>query len=130
MKLIIAGSRSITSLRTVADAFEASQFSWDEVEVLVNGGANGVDGLAESLVAQTEHIDIESYLVDEFLDDAPHPKVAPLLRNTEMAKNADGLLAVWDGQSTGTKDMIDKAEKHGLTVEIHRTDTQSLSDFV
>lgn len=129
MKLIIAGSRSITSLRTVADAFEESQFSWDEIEVLVNGGAEGVDGLAKELVAPTESIKIESYLVDEFLDDAPHPKVAPLLRNTAMAQNADALFAVWDGKSTGTKDMIDKAEKQGLTVEIHRTDTKSLSEF-
>lgn len=129
MRLIIAGSRSITSLRTVADAFEDSQFTWADVDVLVNGGAAGVDALAAELVTQNESITIDEYVVEDYLDDAPHARVAPLFRNTAMAENADALFAIWDGESTGTEDMIQKAEKHGLTVEVHRTDTTSLDEF-
>jgi hypothetical protein len=37
-------------------------------------------------------------------------------RNAEMAKEADALIAVWDGVSPGTRLMIDMAHKRGLTV--------------
>jgi dissimilatory sulfite reductase (desulfoviridin) alpha/beta subunit len=33
-----------------------------------------------------------------------------------MAENADALIAVWDGESRGTKMMIDIAKKKGLKV--------------
>lgn len=128
MRLIIAGSRSITEKSTVKEAFENSQFRWDNIDILVNGDADGVDSIAKELVENKE-VDIELYPADDFLEQAPSPKVAPVMRNTAMAENADALLAIWDGESTGTEDMINKAEKENLTIEIHRTDTQSLADF-
>lgn len=129
MKLIIAGSRSITDKETVEEAFEGSQFEWEDVEVLVNGAADGVDSLAREMIEDRNDVDLDEYPADDFMEDAPNPKVAPLLRNTNMAENADALLAVWDGESSGTEDMITKARKHRLNVEIHRTDARSLSDF-
>lgn len=39
-----------------------------------------------------------------------------MVRNEAMAIYADALLAVWDGESKGTKGMIDIAEKYGLDV--------------
>jgi hypothetical protein len=50
-------------------------------------------------------------------------KRAGPLRNFEMAKNRDGLIAVWDGQSRGTGNMIENASKLGLQVFILRNDT-------
>lgn len=41
-------------------------------------------------------------------------------RNTEMAKFADVLIAFWDGKSKGTRDMINKALKHGLEIHVYR----------
>ena len=38
-------------------------------------------------------------------------KAAGYIRNTEMAKNADALVAFWDGASFGTKHMIATAEQ-------------------
>lgn len=38
-----------------------------------------------------------------------------------MAKQADALVAVWDGESRGTKHMIDIARKEGLEVYVHLT---------
>jgi hypothetical protein len=37
-----------------------------------------------------------------------------------MASMADALIAVWDGKSRGTKNMIETAEKMGLRVYVHR----------
>ena len=45
-----------------------------------------------------------------------HGKSAGFIRNEEMAKAGTHLIAFWDGVSTGTKDMIDRAMAHGLTI--------------
>ncbi len=41
------------------------------------------------------------------------------IRNYRMAEYADALIAIWDGQSRGTKNMIRTAERLGLRVFIH-----------
>ena len=38
-----------------------------------------------------------------------------------MADSADALIAIWDGKSVGTKDMIRRARKTGLTVFVSIT---------
>lgn len=128
MRLIIAGSRSITDIDTLKDAFGSSPFEWEDVDVLVNGDADGVDSLAQDMVEDKE-IELDTYPAEDFIDKAPSPKVAPLIRNSRMAEEADALLAVWNGESSGTEDMIDKARKEELDISIHRTDTTSLADF-
>ena len=40
-------------------------------------------------------------------------------RNASMAEYADALIAVWDGVSRGTRNMIQEARKRGLKVYIH-----------
>ena len=40
-----------------------------------------------------------------------------------MADNADALIAVWDGESRGTADMIKKARDRGLRVYIKYVST-------
>jgi hypothetical protein len=46
-----------------------------------------------------------------------------------MARDADALIAVWDGESRGTRTMIEFAAKHGLRVSVYRTDMRTLDDF-
>jgi hypothetical protein len=36
------------------------------------------------------------------------------IRNTDMAEEGEGLVAVWDGKSSGTTDIIRQAKNHGL----------------
>lgn len=134
MRVIIAGSRGITDRSDVEKAIHnaESQYEFDfseDVEVLQSGTANGVDQLGEE-IARDNEIDIDQYDPEEYMDDAPNPKVAPLLRNSAMAEEGDMLIAVWDGESTGTKDMIDKAESEGLDVYVELVEEQqSLMDF-
>lgn len=35
-----------------------------------------------------------------------------------MAQNADAIVAVWDGESRGTKHMIDEARRSGLLMHV------------
>lgn len=127
MKLIIAGSRTITDENTVKTAIKDSPYSIDDMNVLLCGMADGVDSIAKELYK--DQCKVKEYPVQDYIEDAPNPSVAPLHRNTDMAENATHLLAVWDGKSTGTKDMIKKAKKEDLTIYIHRTDVQNLTDF-
>ena len=45
-------------------------------------------------------------------------QAAGYIRNKEMAQNADALVAFWDGESRGTKSMIDLAKEYDLAVRV------------
>lgn len=111
MKTIIAGSRDITDFAAVEDAFLSCP--WDVSEI-VSGGARGVDTLAENLA--------DLYRIPKTVfpaDWAKYKKAAGPLRNEQMARYADALIAVWDGRSPGTRNMIKTASLLKLKVHIH-----------
>jgi hypothetical protein len=54
-------------------------------------------------------------------DWATHGRGAGKRRNGEMITKdgAEALIAIWDGESAGTADMIEKARKAGLKIEVY-----------
>lgn len=108
VKTIIAGSRGIAEYRHVAFACQESGFDITEV---VSGGARGVDRLGEQW-ARAVHLPCTVFPADW----DRHGKAAGFIRNEEMARYADALIAIWDGKSRGTADMIARAKAHGLPV--------------
>ena len=119
MKLIIAGSRSVTDYSVVRIAIVNSGL-WKRhkhgIEI-VSGGAKGVDRLGEQF-AKNNGLQIHQFIPDW---SGPHKKAAGMLRNIEMGKFADALVAVWDGESRGTKQMIDWMTKAEKFVFVHIT---------
>lgn len=116
MKTIIAGSRSITSFETVRKAVEASNMLISEV---VSGGAHGVDSLGEEW-ARLRGIPIKRFPAKwDF-----YGRSAGYRRNEEMADYAEALIAVWNGQSNGTRHMIDIARERKLRVFVFRKDLE------
>ena len=111
MKTIIAGSRTITNPITVEDAIRLSKIDITEV---VSGGCYGVDAIGEDW-ARYNNIPIKLFRADW----NTHGKAAGPIRNLAMAEYAEALIAVWDGVSRGTKNMIREARKQGLKVYIH-----------
>ena len=100
MKLLIAGSRSITSV-------DLKQYVPPNVDTIISGGANGVDRLAE------EYADINrlsKYIIRPRYE--LYGRAAPLKRNEEMVKAADSVLVIWDGMSKGAQYTINCAKKH------------------
>ena len=86
---------------------------------IISGGARGADTLGERF-ANEMGLEIFRFIPDwDGLG-----KRAGYVRNAEMAKFAveDGnygvLIAFWDGQSRGTKHMIDLAKRYGLEVHV------------
>ena len=116
MVVIIAGSRTITDYERVEHAVRKSGFKIAEV---VSGGANGVDALGEQWAKQH---DVACTVMSA--DWERHGKRAGFLRNKAMADYAahhklrGGLIAVWDGKSHGTGNMIECARAADLQVTI------------
>lgn len=110
MKTIIAGSRSITDYKIVFQAIVASRFAITEV---VSGKARGVDTLGEQFAFEW-HLPVKFFPADW----ESFGKSAGYVRNVQMAEYADALIAIWDGKSRGTKNMIDIANRSKLKVHL------------
>lgn len=115
MRVIVAGSRSAKEgdVRHALDTCPWIGF----VTAIVSGTARGADEFGERW-AEDHKIAINRFPADW----KKYGKRAGPVRNEIMAENAEGLIAVWDGVSRGTASMIGLAKKHGLRIEVMRTD--------
>ena len=111
MKVIIAGSRQGFVSSDVAEAVLNSKFVISEV---VSGTARGVDTFGEQW-AQRNGVLVKRFPADW----DKHGKGAGYIRNRQMGDYADALIALWDGQSKGTKAMIEYMKSLGKPVHLH-----------
>ena len=93
MKTIIAGSRTIQNYSLIEESVKAC--GWKITEV-VNGLARGVDALGGRW-AKEHDVSIKEFPADW----DKYGKRAGFLRNEQMAKYAEALILVWDGESRG-----------------------------
>jgi len=112
LKVIIAGGRDYHNYETLLEAITESQF---DITTVVSGGAKGVDALGERY-AEEMNKELNVFNADW----ETHGRAAGPIRNRKMAENAEALIAIWDGQSRGTKNMIETATKKGLLVYVKR----------
>ena len=112
MKLIIAGGRNIHDYSLVLSALAESEFEPTEI---VSGMAPGVDTLAIQY-ARENNLPLAEFHADW----NKYKRAAGPIRNREMANYGDALIAIWDGESRGTKNMIEEATKRGLRVYVKR----------
>ena len=107
---IIAGGRDINDYQLVLDAVKESGF---DIGTVVSGGAKGVDTLGE-MYSEQNMLNLKIFRPDW----DTHGRAAGPIRNRKMAENAEALIAIWDGKSRGTKNMIETAKKLGLLVYV------------
>jgi len=96
-RIAIVGSRDFPSQWAVESFVYQLPRSW----TIVSGGARGVDKWA----AQTALHHRRDLVVYE-ADWPKHGKAAGFIRNNEIVRNADIVVAFWDGKSKGTKHSI------------------------
>ena len=130
MRLIIAGTRSIygpEGTRLVKEAIEAS--GWTPTEI-ISGHARGVDTIGEE-IADELGIDLVIFPANW----KKYGKAAGYRRNQKMVWYANmfnkergedckdelkgALIAVWNGSSTGTKNVIELAKQDKLPHYVH-----------
>lgn len=105
MKVIVAGSRGINDQELIIKIVAASGMKITE---LICGMARGVDLNAREVLERQATQSGNWLSVQEHWPDWENEgKAAGYKRNLRMAKEADGLIAIWNGESKGTKHMID-----------------------
>lgn len=119
-KVIIAGSRGFSNYRLLRE--KCNKFLREKRKkcnvVIVSGGARGADTLGEKY-AKDEGFDLEIYPAQW----KKFGKGAGFRRNEQMAEVADALIAFWDGESHGTKHMIDIMNEKNLLVKVVNYET-------
>ena len=110
MKIGIIGSRGFDNyelLKVIMNEYI------DKVDVIVSGGAKGADKLGERWASENG----KSCLL--FLPEwNKYGKSAGFIRNKDIVKNSELVLAFWDGVSKGTQSSIDLCKKYGIPVKI------------
>lgn len=87
-----------------------------EITTVLCGEARGVDEMGKRW-AHKNGIPVESCPANW----NKYGYAAGVIRNKLMAENAEALIAVWNGYSTGTKNMIEEATEKDLRVYVHFT---------
>jgi len=120
MRLLIAGSRSITDYAVVEKAVNLAIMQWAgcgvTVDEEVSGCTSGVDRLGEHW-ARSHGVPRKLFPADW----KKHGKAAGFIRNAEMAEHATHAVVVWDGVSRGTANMIAQMQQRGKPVYVHKT---------
>ena len=110
MKYIVAGSRGFNNYEKLKEVLDKIC-----LEEIVSGTAKGADTLGEKYALENDIL-LTAFPAkwDEY------GRSAGFRRNAEMAQYGDALVAFWDGQSSGTKHMIDLALAKGMWIKVVR----------
>ena len=114
-KVIIAGSRNFSNYKLLKETCDKILHEKRKTHnvVIISGGARGADKAGEKY-AQDNDLDLEIYPANW----KKYGKSAGFRRNEQMAEVADAVIAFWNGESHGTKHMIDIASEKKLDVRV------------
>ena len=108
MKIAVIGSRGLK-------VNDLGKYLPVGVTEIVSGGARGIDTCAR------EYAGANGLKLTEFLPDYKrYGRGAPLKRNLQIIEYADEVLAFWDGQSRGTKYVIEQCKKRNKKVTVRK----------
>lgn len=115
--ICVSGGRKFKDYDYLASCMDSiKHLHYTKKITLISGACRGTDRLGEQY-ADEQHWEIKSRPPDY---QKYYSKKAPLIRNEEMADEADVLVTFWDGRSTGTRHMIGCAMRKGLEIHIFR----------
>lgn len=120
MKLAIVGSRTYTNYEMFKKYLHLAldRLGW-KYDIIISGGARGVDSLAKRYWEEEKKPFIELLADWDNLGNG-----AGNIRNTEVVMQCTHMLAFWDYRSQGTADAIQKA--YQFNKEIHKIDLRRL----
>ena len=110
MRIGVIGSRAFNDVELLNRELDKYL---DKVSVIVSGGAKGADKLGEMWALQNN---ITTEIFDpEFKS---FGRGAYRMRNIEIVRNSDLIIAFWDGKSKGTDQTVGIAKKAGVPVMV------------
>ena len=107
MKVGVIGSRGLT-------VNNLGKYLPEDTTEIVSGGAKGIDTCARDY-ALTHDIKLTEFLPEY----NKYGRCAPLKRNLQIIEYADVVIAFWDRQSKGTKNVIENCKKLNVKVDVH-----------
>lgn len=113
MKIAVVGSREFPD-RGFVESKVVEWLTLNDNPELISGGANGVDTWAECVA---DNLQIKKSIYHAHW--SKYGIKAGYMRNVDIVKNSDMVLAFWDGKSKGTKHSIDLAIKAGKPLNIY-----------
>jgi hypothetical protein len=105
MKVAVVGSRSFNDYEFLEKSI-LETLDVTDIDEIVSGGAYGADSLGV-LFAKNHS---KPYTIHHPNWDL-YGRKAGFIRNREIVRDSDIVIAFWDGQSKGTKNTIELAEK-------------------
>ena len=107
MKIAIIGSRNLK-------VENLEKYLPKDVSEIVSGGARGIDTSAKEYAVKN------NIKLTEFLPEYDkYSRIAPLKRNDLIIDYADKVLAFWDGESHGTKYVINKCKQKNKPITVY-----------
>lgn len=119
MKTVVAGSRNFNDYMMLKRICDESN-----ITEVVSGTANGADKMGEMWAVERR---VPRKLFPAEWD--TYGKRAGHLRNFEMAKYAEQAIVFWDGESKGSKNMIDNMKKLGKPVKVVMYNEKDLEEW-
>lgn len=114
MKLIIAGGRDFDNRDLLYNTLDLlSQLEFKPITQVITGGAKGADELGKQWAKDRGHDHLEINADWHTLGKAAGP-----IRNTKMAEIGEALVAFWNGESSGTGNMISTAKSRQLFTRV------------
>ena len=106
MKLAVVGSRNFNDYELLKFKLDTIH-SVKPISLIISGGAVGADSLSERW-AKENNIPTKIFIPDW----NKFGKKAGFLRNEDIIKSSDAVVAFWDGISRGTLSSINLAKKY------------------
>jgi hypothetical protein len=111
MKIAILGSRTLSEV-SVKKRLKIEIEQIKPLEI-ISGGSEGIGTLISEIALETG-----ISLIEIHPEWTKYGKKAALIRNHEIIKSADKVLAIWDGQSKGTQHEIALAKKYNKPLKL------------
>jgi len=114
-KVIVAGSRGFDDYQLLKSTLDHILRNKLPNVTIISGTASGADTLGEEYADKSD-LECVRMPANWIL----HGKRAGYVRNTQMAVECDAVIVFWDGQSQGTKHMIEITKNLGKDIRIIR----------
>lgn len=115
LRVIIASGRDFQDYALLAKTADACLSDAGGDVCVVCGESDGVRSLSGRYAEE------RGYALQNFpADQERHGSVAGYVQNTLMARNADALIAFWDGRSPDIQHMVATAKHLGLSVHVSK----------
>ena len=116
VKVIVAGGREFDDYQLLTHKLDTLLANIDKPIEIICGGATGADAMGKQYAISKNQARISVTVMNANWDRFKKP--AGMLRNSAMAWYGTHLVAFWDKQSRGTKDMITTAKNESLATRI------------